>query len=72
MSTIFTQTNQYRVVLEVRPEFQTGPEALAQIYVPTANPGTPACGTGPAAGASGGNASAALAAPGAGSRRGAR
>ena len=34
VSTIFTQTNQYRVVLEVKPEFQLGPEALAQVYVP--------------------------------------
>src|SRR5438477_286325 len=67
VSTIFTQTNQYRVVLEVKPEFQFGPEALSQIYVPAANSGsssTPA--SGPTAGASGGNASAALAAPGAG------
>ncbi|TMG86927.1 MAG: multidrug transporter subunit MdtC [Betaproteobacteria bacterium] len=67
VSTIFTQTNQYRVVLEVKPEFQLGPEALSQIYVPAANSGsssTPA--SGPTAGASGGNASAALAAPGAG------
>jgi multidrug efflux pump len=67
VSTIFTQTNQYRVVLEVKPEFQVGPEALAQIYVPAANPGTPSTTTsGPAASASGGNASAALASPGAG------
>src|SRR5437588_699613 len=34
VSTIFTQTNQYRVVLEVKPEFQRGPAALAEIYVP--------------------------------------
>ena len=65
VSTIFTQTNQYRVVLEVKPEFQLGPDALAQVYVPAAN-----AGSGPAASAtssaSGGNASAALAAPGAG------
>jgi len=33
VSTIFTQANQYRVVLEVKPEFQLGPDALAQIYV---------------------------------------
>src|SRR5262249_50288967 len=32
--TIFTQTNQYRVVLEVKPEFQRGPAALGEIYVP--------------------------------------
>jgi multidrug efflux pump len=67
VSTIFTQTNQYRVVLEVKPEFQLGPEALSQVYVPAANTGTPTTPTGgPAASASGGNASAALASPGAG------
>ena len=36
VSTIFTQTNQYRVVLEVKPEFQIGPKALADLYVTTA------------------------------------
>ena len=67
VSTIFTQTNQYRVVLEVKPEFQVGPESLAQVYVPTVNSGSPsATSSGPAASASGGNASAAQAAPGAG------
>jgi multidrug efflux pump len=35
VSTIFTQTNQYRVVLEVLPEFQQGPHALGNIYVAT-------------------------------------
>ena len=33
VSTIFTQANQYRVVLEVKPEFQRGPAALGNIYV---------------------------------------
>jgi multidrug efflux pump len=33
VSTIFTQSNQYRVVLEVKPEFRTGPDALGAIYV---------------------------------------
>jgi multidrug efflux pump len=33
VSTIFTQLNQYRVVLEVKPDFQQGPEALDNIYV---------------------------------------
>jgi len=33
VSTIFTQASQYRVVLEVKPEFQRGPGALAGIYV---------------------------------------
>jgi multidrug efflux pump len=33
VSTIFTQLNQYHVVLEVAPEFQEGPEALKSIFV---------------------------------------
>ncbi|MGH7232941.1 MAG: efflux RND transporter permease subunit, partial [Nitrospiraceae bacterium] len=33
VSTIFTQLNQYRVVLEVKPDFQQGPDALQHIYV---------------------------------------
>ena len=68
VSTIFTQTNQYRVVLEVAPEFQLGPDALAQIYVPATNSGPPTASvaSAPSAGA---NASAALAAPGAGRPR---
>jgi len=33
ISTIFTQSNQYRVVLEVKPEFRRGPGALKDIYV---------------------------------------
>ena len=37
ISTIFTQTSQYRVVLEVKPEYRIGPSALTEIYVPTTN-----------------------------------
>jgi multidrug efflux pump len=33
ISTIFTQLNQYRVILEVKPEFQESASALEQIYV---------------------------------------
>ncbi|WP_300435185.1 MdtB/MuxB family multidrug efflux RND transporter permease subunit [Zoogloea sp.] len=33
ISTIFTQTTQYRVVLEVKPEFRSGPAAIANLYV---------------------------------------
>jgi len=33
ISTIFTQSSQYRVVLEVQSEFRRGPEALKDIYV---------------------------------------
>jgi len=34
ISTIFTQATQYRVVLEVKPEFRRGPGALNDIFVP--------------------------------------
>jgi multidrug efflux pump len=37
VSTIFTQLNQYHVVLEVQPPFQRGPEALRDIYVHSAS-----------------------------------
>ena len=37
ISTIFTQTNQYRVVLEVAPEFRQNPLSLKEIYLPTAS-----------------------------------
>ena len=37
ISTIFTQTSQYRVVLEVKPEFQNGMAALADINVTSSN-----------------------------------
>ena len=36
ISTIFTQASQYRVVLEVKPEFRQGPEALNDVFVNTA------------------------------------
>ena len=39
ISTIFTQTNQYRVVLEVDPQHQRDPLSLKGIYVPTASGG---------------------------------
>jgi multidrug efflux pump len=38
VSTIFTQSSQYRVVLEVMPEFRRGPDALRELYV-TSNTG---------------------------------
>ena len=33
ISTIFTQSNQYRVILEAKPEFRDGPESLGHLYV---------------------------------------
>jgi multidrug efflux pump len=37
VSTIFTQLNQYHVVLEVQPRFQQSPETLTDIYVRSAS-----------------------------------
>jgi multidrug efflux pump len=34
VSTIFTQLNQYHVVLEVKPEYRRSPDALRSLYVP--------------------------------------
>jgi multidrug efflux pump len=40
VSTIFTQLNQYHVILEVAPEFQTSPGHLKDIYLTSASGGT--------------------------------
>ncbi len=37
IATIYTDTNQYKVVLEVQPQFQDDPAALSQIYVAALN-----------------------------------
>jgi multidrug efflux pump len=37
VSTIFTQQNQYHVVMEVAPKFQRTPESLGNIYVKSSN-----------------------------------
>jgi len=34
VSTIFTQSNQYRVILEAKPEYRNDPTALSKLYVP--------------------------------------
>jgi hydrophobe/amphiphile efflux-1 (HAE1) family protein len=33
VATMYTSTNQYKVILEVKPEFQNDPTALAKIYI---------------------------------------
>jgi len=49
ISTIFTQTNQYRVVLEVLPQFRNGLAALDSVFVPAGNAsGAPRSATGTA------------------------
>ncbi|HEX4198610.1 MAG TPA: efflux RND transporter permease subunit [Caulobacteraceae bacterium] len=40
ISTIFTQSNEYRVILEADPATQQDPSSLAQIYVPTTSGGS--------------------------------
>ena len=37
VSTIFTQSNQYRVVLEVNPAAQVGPEELSRVRIPSSS-----------------------------------
>jgi len=37
ISTIYTQVNQYHVILEVTPDFQLGPDALGSIYLRSSN-----------------------------------
>jgi multidrug efflux pump len=54
ISTIYTQANQYRVVLEAAPRYQIGPEALEQIHVTATNSG------GAGAGGSGGGGNLAV------------
>jgi multidrug efflux pump len=39
VSTIFTQSNQYRVIIEADPALQDSPQSLAAIYVPSAGGG---------------------------------
>lgn len=42
VSTMFTQRNQYRVILEALPELQKNPNALSNIYItPTTGPAVP-------------------------------
>jgi multidrug efflux pump len=45
VSTIFTQLNQYHVVMEVDPQFQQTPDALKNIYVKSSSPQQAASGS---------------------------
>jgi multidrug efflux pump len=45
VSTIFTQLNQYRVVLEVKPDYRRHVEGLQDVYVPTSAGGQAPLGT---------------------------
>jgi multidrug efflux pump len=45
VSTMFTQLNQYHVVLEVDPAFQQNPRALGDIYLPSSSGGEVPLGT---------------------------
>jgi multidrug efflux pump len=59
VSTIFTQLNQYHVVLEVMPEFQQNPTDLRNLYIRTAA----TAGTGPSGLVSGGSGFTQLSGP---------
>src|SRR5215469_5965436 len=37
ISTIYAQTNQYRVVLEAAPEYQHDPSSLSKLFIPSTN-----------------------------------
>ena len=37
IANIYTSTNQYKVILEVQPEFQSDPTALSKVYIPGPN-----------------------------------
>ncbi|HTW52766.1 MAG TPA: efflux RND transporter permease subunit [Stellaceae bacterium] len=37
IANIYTSTSQYKVILEVQPEFQTDPTALSKVYIPAPN-----------------------------------
>ena len=39
ISTIFTQSNQYRVIIEANPSLQSTPQSLASIYLPSSGGG---------------------------------
>ena len=41
ISTIYAQANQYRVVLEAMPQYQSDPAALERVYVPTTSSSPP-------------------------------
>src|SRR5262249_7290431 len=62
ISTIFTQANQYRVVLEVKPEFGRSPAALNDIYVPVSASGAAGASTATTSGG-GANPSSSTATP---------
>jgi hydrophobic/amphiphilic exporter-1 (mainly G- bacteria), HAE1 family len=54
VATIYTATNDYQVILESQPRFQTDPSQLQNIFVKTNVPGAGAAGgTGPGAGVNG-------------------
>ncbi len=65
ISTIYGQSNQYRVILEADPRYQTDPAALSSIYVPGSSSSTATAG-------SGATSSAISAVPAAGQGRGAQ
>jgi multidrug efflux pump len=41
VSTLFTQLNQYHLILELQPEFRAGPQNLGDVYINSANGSVP-------------------------------
>jgi multidrug efflux pump len=68
ISTIYTQANQYRVVLEAAPRYQIGPESLGQIHVAATGAAT-GTGTAPTGQATGAASTSTPSASGANSRQ---
>ena len=44
ISTIYGQANQYRVILEAKPEYQRDPASLSKLYVPASAASQPLAG----------------------------
>ena len=55
ISTIFTELNQYRVILAVGSDYKKGPEGLSSIYLPSSVSGTAGTGTGTGTGTAAGH-----------------
>ena len=53
VATIYTDSNDYQIILETKPEFRTDPSALTKIFVKTNGPGALGSATGAGSGISG-------------------
>ena len=65
ISTMYTQVNQYHVILESEPQFQKNPDKLNQLYIQAGAAAVPAAASGSSSGGSNALAGSALYTPGA-------